>query len=494
MRGKRLKRKTAAKFPRPRPLSSAPLLFTPASCLKILSSFGFSMRHFDMVIIGAGPGGYAAALAASKKGQRVALVEKNALGGTCLNWGCIPTKLFLGATQSVAELEAQSRLRLCHGAIHMDLGALQKRKHAVLAATQKAMRNRLAQANVTLLSGTAILDEPGLLNVTGAENTRLRFETLILATGSRPAAPTQFAPDHERILDPTDMLNLEEPPQSLAIIGAGAIGLEMAELWSRLGARIHLIEAADRIAPAEDPEISAVLQTMLRKKWAIRTGASVQQVRRTDTDVVLSVGNSEEIQAQMVLVAVGRTPNADGLGLENHGAIQRPKGWIQTNAFLQAAPHVYAVGDVNGRTLLAHAAEHQGRYAIAHALGETKAPYAPGPIPSCIYGSIEVLHAGKTVPELKAQGRSVRVSRANPGANPIAQSHGHTQGLVKIVWSDGAVQGVSAVGHGVSHLITLAEIMVQDHWSVERAEQTIFAHPTLDEALLAALLADQEDV
>jgi dihydrolipoamide dehydrogenase len=168
-------------------------------------------------------------------------------------------------------------------------------------------------------------------------------------------------------------------------------------------------------------------------------------------------------------------------------------GWITTDEFLQAAPNIYAIGDVNGRTLLAHAAEHQGRYAVLHALGETATPYKPGPIPGCIYGSIEVMRAGSTAAELTALGKSVTVSRANLGANAISQAHGQAQGLVKVAWVDGVVHGVTAVGHGASHLVTLAEIMVRDRWTAHTAHEHIFAHPTLDEALRDALIAPQEE-
>jgi len=452
------------------------------------------MNHFDIIVIGAGPGGYAAALLASQRGKTVALVEKQNLGGTCLNWGCIPTKLYLGATAHLEGLHAQSRLRLCSGSVQMDMGALKKRKNAFVAATHKAMGCCLDKHGVALVRGQASLSDQNTVRVSGETNQTLSFATLIIATGSTTNWFPGLEPDHARILDSTDLLDLDAAPASLAVIGAGAIGLEMADFWHRLGTTIHIIEAAPRIAPAEDEEVAQTLAGILkRKKWNIVTGKRVAGLMNEGDAVLVRLEDGTEIRADRALVAVGRKPNTPGLGLEGAGVAMSGAGWISTDDFLRAAPNIYAIGDVNGRTLLAHAAEHQGRYAVQHALGETDGPYAPGPIPGCIYGSVEVMRAGNTAAELAAQGKAVKISRANLGANPISQAHGQAQGLVKIAWVDGVVHGVTAVGHGASHLVTLAEIMVRDRWTVERAHQHIFAHPTLDEALRDALIALQED-
>jgi dihydrolipoamide dehydrogenase len=452
------------------------------------------MSHFDIIVIGAGPGGYAAALLASQRGKTVALIEKEHLGGTCLNWGCIPTKLYLGATAHLEGLHAQSRLRLCSGSVQMDMQALRKRKNSFVAATHKAMGCCLEKHGVALVQGQASLLDKNSVRVTGETEQTLNFKTLIIATGSSTNWFAGLEPDHARILDSTDLLDLDEAPASLAIIGAGAIGLEMADFWHRLGTAIHIIEAAPRIAPAEDEEIAQTLSGMLkRKKWNIVTGKRVAGLVNEGESVLVRLEDDTEIRVAKALVAVGRKPNTPGLGLENAGVAMTGAGWITTDDFLRATPNIYAIGDVNGRTLLAHAAEHQGRYAVLHALGETAAPYAPGPIPGCIYGSIEVMRAGHTAAELAAQGKTVTVSRANLGANPISQAHGQAQGLVKVSWVDGVVRGVTAVGHGASHLVTLAEIMVRDRWTAHTAHEHIFAHPTLDEALRDALIAPQEE-
>ncbi|SFJ31031.1 dihydrolipoamide dehydrogenase [Desulfomicrobium apsheronum] len=452
------------------------------------------MSHFDIIVIGAGPGGYAAALLASQRGKTVALIEKQNLGGTCLNWGCIPTKLYLGATAHLEGLHAQSRLRLCSGSVQMDMSALKKRKNAFVAATHKAMSCCLDKHGIVLVQGQAAILDKNTVRIDGETEQTLNFKTLVIATGSSTNWFAGLEPDHKRILDSTDLLDLDAAPASLAVIGAGAIGLEMADFWHRLGTTIHVIEAAPRIAPAEDEEIAQTLHGMLkRKKWNIVTGKRVAELVNEDESVLVRLEDGAEIRVEKALVAVGRKPNTPGLGLENAGVALTGAGWVTTDEFLRAAPNIYAIGDVNGRTLLAHAAEHQGRHAILHALGETAAPYAPGPIPGCIYGSIEVMRAGHTAAELTAQGKTVTVTRANLGANPISQAHGQALGLVKVAWVDGVVRGVTAVGHGASHLVTLAEIMVRDRWTAHTAHEHIFAHPTLDEALRDALIAPLED-
>ncbi|MFA7164954.1 MAG: NAD(P)/FAD-dependent oxidoreductase [Desulfoplanes sp.] len=450
------------------------------------------MKTFDLIIIGSGPGGHSAALAAGKAGLRTAIVESGPLGGTCLNWGCIPTKLFLGATEPITGIQAQARLRLASGSMTVDLPALQKRKTALLSGSRKSIEQSLAACGVELIRGRADIVSATTIRVQGEENREIGCKHLILATGSSPSWFPGMEPDHEVILDSTDLLELAETPDSLAIIGAGAIGLEMGQFWDRMGTKITLIEGMDRVAPTEDPEISKVIATALKRaKWTLSTGKKVAGITVKDGNAVVAMEDGTTFEADKALVAVGRKPNSKDLNLDKAGITTVGRGWIKTDAFLQAAPNIYAIGDVNGRTLLAHAASDQGEYAVRHILGTKTGAYAPGPIPGCIYGSTEVIRTGQTGEELKAQGKEVLISRSMLSANPISQSHGASAGVVKVTWSQGKVQGISAVGHGVSHLITLCEIAVKDGWTRGKVEGIIFAHPTLDEGLKAALLSEQ---
>ena len=450
------------------------------------------MKTFDLIIIGSGPGGHAAALAAGKAGLTTALVESGPLGGTCLNWGCIPTKLFLGVTEPIAGIKAQVRLRLASGSMNVDLTALQKRKTALLSGSRKGIEQSLNACGVELIRGRAEIISASSIRVHGDETTAYGFKHLILATGSSPSWFPGMEPDHDVILDSTDLLELAETPASLAIIGAGAIGLEMGQFWERMGTKIILIEGMDRVAPTEDPEISKVIATALKRaKWTVSTGKKVAHVTAKDGKAVVELEDGTTFEADKALIAVGRKPNSGELNLDKAGVETPGRGWITTDAFLLAAPTIYAIGDVNGRTLLAHAASDQAEYVVAHIQGKTTEPYAPGPIPGCIYGSTEAIRTGLTAEELKAQGKTIFISKAMLSANPIAQSHGASAGIIKVIWSEGKVQGISAAGHGVSHLITLCELAVKDGWTREKVAGIVFAHPTLDEALKEALLAEQ---
>ncbi|SMP68947.1 dihydrolipoamide dehydrogenase [Desulfonatronum zhilinae] len=449
---------------------------------------------YDILVIGGGPAGYAAALESAALGRSTALVERYLLGGTCLNRGCIPTKLFLGATAPIPAMAAQSRLRLGQGSFTVDMAALQKRKASLLAAMRQAMAKTLETAGVRLISGEAELCGPTqvLVRSEDAAQTRIDFQHLILALGSSPAWPEILTPDGEAVLSSDHALDLGRVPESLAVIGAGAIGLEMAQFFQRMGASVTLIEAADRIAPTEDPEISAQLASMLKRQGVtVRANTTVSALERTAEGVRVRLGPEEDVAASKVLVAVGRKPNTHFPGLEAMLPAMK-KNSLEVDENLMLSEHIFAVGDCNGRPLLAHAAEDQGRFAARYAAGKISGPYAPGPIPFCIYGDPEAFRVGPTLEEARAKGLTCTESKAQLAANPVAQAAAAPHGLVKVLWRDDTVISVSAVGHGVLHMVTAATIMVGQGWSRSQAENLIFAHPTLDETLRHALLANQQ--
>ncbi len=455
---------------------------------------------YDLLILGGGPGGFDAAVEAAGSGLKTALVEAAELGGACLNRGCIPTKLWLGATDAVDELAAQAKMRVATGSVDIDFPALQARKDKYIAATRKAMGMRLAQLGVDLVAGLGRVTDPGNVEVLTADGPKtLNYRNLLLATGSRPGGFPGVIADGAKVLDSTGLLALAAMPKSLIVVGGGFIGLEMAQAAQRMGARITLVDALPRLAGAEDPEVSKVLESVFKRQgWDLRLGVKVASVKTRGEQAVLvldsSVGGGEELEADCALIAVGRRPNTADLGLEALGATLTGAGYIQTDANLLAAPGVFAVGDVNGRMLLAHAASHQAHYVVERLLGHTARPYASGPVPSILYGAPEVFRAGIMAEEAKALGSSVLVSRAQLIANPIAQAHAATAGFVKCVWRDGKIAGITAVGAGVSRLACFATLIIQQGWTREDASGFMFPHPTLDESLKAALLADKEAV
>lgn len=450
-----------------------------------------------LCILGGGPAGLAAAFEAAKLGIKTALVERAELGGACLNRGCIPTKLLLGATKAVPELKAQARLKLLAAPAEpvFDLPALMQRKARVVAGSRQAVAKQLNQAGVALVVGQARCAGPGKVLVQTAQGeTSIEYESLIIATGSRPSAPPGLEPDGELVLDSDQLLELTSAPSRLLVVGGGAIGLELAEFLHRLGTSITLVELMDRLAPAEDPEIGdALAKALKREGWDFRLGRKIAQLERLDGRVRAVLDDGAELFADKVLVATGRLPNSQELGLETLGVETRGPGWITTDAQLEAAPNVYAVGDVNGYWLLAHAASHQARHAVLRIAGEIEAAYTDGPMPSCVFGAYEIMRAGASVATLKREAPQARitVSRAQLVANPMAQAAGATQGLVKAIWRDGRLAGLTAMGHGVSHLALQASLLVERAPRPADVELLVFPHPSLDEALEAALLAPQ---
>lgn len=441
---------------------------------------------YDLVIIGGGPGGYQAALRAAENNLKTALVESGQIGGTCLNRGCVPTKLFLGATSAVTELESQKRLRLAGGSADFDLSRLQNRKKSIVSSTRKHMLSMLDKSGVDI-----ILEEGGLggEGTVQAGDSRLSCRNIIISTGSRSGSFPGMEPDHESILTSTDALDMLEIPSSLTVVGAGPVGLEIGQIFNRLGARITLVEAMERVAPAEDEDVSRELSRYLkREKWDIRTGVKVTGIEKEMDTLKINLDDNQSIDCEKCLLALGRLPNTESLNLVSSGIQVYGAGWIKTDDNLMAAPGMYAVGDVNGRSMYAHSATHQADFVLDHILGFTEESYQTQPPPACIYGSMETIRTGLTRKELVQKNMPFSISKAALAGNAIAQGHGQVQGFIKVFWSEQRVAGITGIGHGLSGLITLAQVIVDQKWSRDEVQKHIFAHPTIDETLREALL------
>ena len=450
---------------------------------------------YDLVVVGAGPGGTRAAFTAAAHGLKTAIVEAAFLGGTCLNSGCIPTKYLLGGTAFLPLLRVQAKYGTASGEPQVSLVNLQTRKDRFLKGTRQSLEKQLAAAGITLVRGRASFSGPQELTVKGTDAATLRFNKCILAAGSVPSSFPGLKPDGAAVMVSSSLLNLKEVPESLLIVGGGAIGLELGEFYHRLGCSIQLVEGLPRILAGEDEETSEFMRSYFtREGWKIHTGRKISSVATVNEQAVLTFEDGETLTAARALLAVGRRPAMTGLEPEAAGLCLHSNGRLITDGFLKTSEHVYAVGDVNGRTPLAHAAEHQGEYAALHAAGKVTAAYAPPAIPGCIYGTMEVMRVGPTLRELRERGKVITVSRATAAANPIVQSYGHTQGFIMALWADDELHSITAVCHGASHLVTAAALLVESKIRRGVTPPIVFAHPTLDECLKAVLESPAQSI
>ncbi|MDM8330503.1 NAD(P)/FAD-dependent oxidoreductase [Desulfovibrio piger] len=450
---------------------------------------------YDVIIIGGGPGGTRAAALLAAAGKRVALIEDRHWGGTCLNCGCIPTKMLLGAAAPSELIQAQQRLRVLKGESSVDFAALQNRIRRFLKGSSQTLARNLTAQGVTLLEGRGTCLGEGRVQVKTADGEHeIQGTDIILSCGSRNAVFPGLAPDGDCVLDSTGLLELDEIPESLIVVGAGAIGLELGHFFGSQGSKVTIVEAAPHVAPLEDTDIADELRKILTKSGkTCLEGVRAQALVTKDGRAELTLADGRVLTAAKALVAVGRTPNSDGLGCEAAGCPLNRRGYVQTDEYLQAAPHVHAIGDINGRVLLAHAAEHQAHYVARRLLGQEDGPYVPGPVPSCYYG-LEIMRVGDTAAALLARGKSVSVSQVPLSLNPIAQAGGLTGGFVKAVWDGDRLAGMAAIGHGVSHLVTVAQLLVMQGATPDNLHRIMFAHPTLDEIIPAAIAAKRTPV
>lgn len=452
--------------------------------------------HFDMIVIGTGPAGTRAAFDAVEAGMKTALVEGGFFGGTCVNVGCLPTKYLMGGSAALPLLAAQRKYKVAKGETTLDFAALQARKDRFIKGTRQSLEKQLEQAGVILVHGRASFSGPSSLLVKGEEGEKgLTFGACIVAVGSQSASFPGLKPDGASVLSSSGALALGSVPESLIVVGGGAIGLELGEIFQRFGAKIVLAEGMPRLLPGEDPVVSEAVQAHFKREgWALHTGRRIESLATVNGRSRLRFEDGEEIDAAAALVAVGRRPCVSALNPGAAGLAVSDRGWLAADEHMLCGENIYAVGDANGRVLLAHAADHQARYAVAHAAGKAAGPYAPPAMPSCVYGSCEVMRVGPTLAELSREGGSIAESRAPLSINAIAQSYGHTQGFVRMIWKDDTLVAVSAVGHGVSHLVTAAALLVAQGIEKNNALPIILAHPTLDELLESAMLAPKESI
>lgn len=455
------------------------------------------MIRTRIAIIGTGPGGYVAALRAAQLGAQVVCIEKEDVGGVCLNWGCIPTKALL-RTAEVYDLARQAgEFGVLVGEPRIDWQAAQKRKDEVKARLTRGVRTLLSQAGVQLVQGQARLARENTLRVTTAAGEEtIVADDILIATGSRHLDVPIPGLDDPGILTSTSILQLEALPASLCVIGSGAIGVEFACLMGTLGVQATLIEMLPRIAPLMDETIGDMLARSLRRRGiAIHTGARVTAVTKTEAGYLVSMTSEKDgdsqVEVERVLSAIGRAPNVENLGLEVIGIQPTRRGIPVDDRMRTSAPHVYAVGDCAAEgPMLAHMASHQGIVAVEDALGHpARVDYTA--VPSCIFTLPEAAGVGLTEAQAREQGYDVQTGMFALAANGKALAHGETEGFVKIVSEkeNDAVLGVHILGPHASDLILEGTLLRQFEFTLDEVAQVIHPHPTLGESIAEAALA-----
>ena len=451
---------------------------------------------FDVIVIGAGPGGYVCAIRAAQLGLKVACVEKReTLGGTCLNIGCIPSKALL---QSSEEYEHTRHALADHGVIvdgvRLDLDRMQARKREVVAANTKGIEFLFRKHKITWLKGAGRITAPGQVDIGGTIHTARH---IVIATGSESTPLPGVTVDETRIVTSTGALELDRVPEHLVVIGAGVIGLELGSVWRRLGSKVTVVEFLDRIVPGMDTEIARNFQRILAKQGiTFRLGSKVTAASVNDQGVSLTVepvkgGAAETLSADIVLLAIGRRPFLDGVGLDTVGVALDERGRVKTDAhYATNIPGIYAIGDAIAGPMLAHKAEEEG-VALAERLVGQAGHVNYGAIPGVVYTWPEVATVGETEESLKQAGIAYNVGKFPFTANGRARAMGEMDGFVKLLAdkTTDRLLGAHIIGPDAGTLIAELATAIEFGASAEDVARTCHAHPTLSEAVKEAALA-----
>ena len=460
--------------------------------------------HYDLIVIGAGVGGYVAAIRASQLGMRVACIDKRAtLGGTCLNVGCIPSKALLHSSQKYHDVHhhaADHGIEIS-GPITLNLQKLLARKNKVVADLTQGIAFLFKKNNITFIQGTACFSDVHTLAVTQADGhiQTVTGAKILIATGSESMPLPGIEVDEQHIVSSTGALSLSQVPEHLIVIGGGYIGIELGSVWRRLGAKVTVIEYADTIVPALDQEIGAAYFKSLRQQgldFKLRTQVLKAEKANDKINVTIQAVGNDKVEAQetltcdVLLSCAGRRAYAEGLGLETLGIQRDDKGRIQVdNYYATSVPHIYAVGDVISGPMLAHKAEEEAIAVVEMMVGQ-KPHVNYQTIPAVIYTHPEVAFVGKNEQELQREGHKYRVGKFPFSANSRARPNGDTEGFVKILADDitDEVLGVHIIHADAGTLIAEAVLAMEFKASAEDIARTCHAHPTLNEAVKEAAL------
>jgi dihydrolipoamide dehydrogenase len=456
---------------------------------------------YDLIVIGTGPGGYVCAIRAAQLGMKVAVVEKRAtLGGTCLNVGCIPSKALLHASELFEEAgHSFAKMGIGVSKPKLDLKQMLVFKDEAVDGNVKGVDFLMKKNKIDVVFGTGRIAAAGKVEVKAADGKTQTLETkdIVIASGSDVAKLKGIEIDEKRIVSSTGAIALEKVPEKLIVIGAGVIGLELGSVWRRLGAQVTVVEFLDRILPGMDSEIARQSQRLFEKQgMAFKPGSKVSAVDASGKKLKVKVepakgGDAETLDADVVLVAIGRTPYTEGLGLAEAGVALDERGRVKTDAhFATSVPGIYAIGDVIVGPMLAHKAEDEG-VAVAEILAGQAGHVNYDVIPAVVYTYPEIASVGKAEDELKAAGVAYNVGKFPFTANGRAKANQQTDGFVKILADakTDRVLGVHIVGADAGNMIAEAAVAMEFGAAAEDIARTCHAHPTLPEAVKEAALA-----
>ncbi len=452
------------------------------------------MADFEVLVIGAGPGGYVAAIKAAQHGKKTAVIEKEALGGVCLNWGCIPTKALLKSAETFDTLKHAKDFGLTADNVGADFAAVIKRSRDVANSMSKGIDFLLKKNKITVLSGTAAFVDAHTVAVTKADGTvqNVTADNVIIATGHKPRTFPHLPVDGKQIMNYRHLLGTTVQPKSLLAIGAGAIGMEFGYFFSVLGTQVTVVEVLDQVLPVEDAEIAKVVEREFTKRGvAIKLATKVVKLEQKPNSVVVHLdkgGVAETVEVEKVLVAVGFLANTENLGLDKAGVKLDERGFIQVDDNqLTTAPGVYAIGDVAGKQLLAHKASFEGEAAVAHIAGHHQ-PVDYTQIPGCTYCQPQVASVGLSEKKAKELGKQIKIGKFQFLASGKAKAISHPEGLVKLIFDAEYMQliGAHIVGYDATEMLAELSLALRLETTAEELMTTIHAHPTLSEAVMEA--------
>lgn len=444
----------------------------------------------DLAVLGAGPGGYVAAIRAAKLGLKTILIEKGQLGGVCLNTGCIPTKALHYVSQSIEELKKSSIFGINIADWNIDFQKVMERKDWVINAQRKGIQYHLSKNKIELVTGKGKLTDTNkiILTDTTGNNIEITAKSIIIATGSSAKSISPFDFTKEGILDNVKILSLKELPSSILIVGAGVIGCEFANIFATLGSKVTLIEVLPRILSTEDEDVSKVIhKNFLKKGINVYLNSTAQSLDIKNNKYVCNLNNEESLTVDKILVAIGRSPNTDDIGIENSGIVT-DKGFIKVDSHLRTSIlSIYAIGDAIGGYLLAHVASKEGKVAAENIAGkEIEMDYKV--IPWAIFTSPEIGTVGLNEKQAAERNLKVRVGVFPFMNSGKAHISAETEGFVKIVSdeSSGEILGAQVIGPRASDLIHEVAVAMKGEMTIDELASAVYSHPTLSEAIMEA--------